>query len=370
MTSRERVTLALNHKPPDRVPIDLGARTTTIIEEGYEKLKRYLNIKSKTRCFTYTSRCVVPDEMLLQRFGIDTRYVRLERAKPRFLSNKVFVDEWGIQAKKIGYYYERVGHPLKEATIKDLKHYKWPSPPRADGLEERTRYLYENTGYALILDIYDPMLEIACHLRGLQKFYVDLVTDQEFVHVLMEKLLTVTKAFYEEALDAVGSYIQAVWTADDLGHQYGLMMSPQLYRRMIKPYQRKLFQYIKSLTSAKLIYHSDGAIREIIPDLIEIGVNALNPIQVSANNMETKKLKQEFGNQLCFWGGIDTQTVLPFGNPEQVRQEIESRISDLAPGGGYVLASVHNIQPDVPPENVVAMFEAAKEFREYPIIRV
>jgi uroporphyrinogen decarboxylase len=166
---------------------------------------------------------------------------------------------------------------------------------------------------------------------------------------------------------ALGDNVDVVLCPDDLGMQSGPLISPQLYRKLVKPRHRRLFDTIKSHTNAKLLLHSDGAIAPIIGDLIDIGVDILNPIQVSAAGMgDTARLKKEFGTHLSFWGAIDTQQVLPFGTPEEIRAEVKARIEDLAPGGGYVLSAVHNIQAEVPPENVCAMFEAALEFGACP----
>ncbi len=144
-------------------------------------------------------------------------------------------------------------------------------------------------------------------------------------------------------------------------------MSPELYREMVKPYQAELFAFVKERTPAKLYYHSCGSVVQLIDDLIEIGVDALNPIQVTARGMDTAELKRRFGDRIAFWGAIDSQKVLPFGTPDDVRQEVQKRISDLAPGGGYILAGVHNLQPDISPENIIAMYEGGAEFGRYPI---
>jgi len=170
----------------------------------------------------------------------------------------------------------------------------------------------------------------------------------------------------DRVLAALGDSIDAVMVNDDLGTQAGPMLSPDLYRKMIKPHQRRLFAHIKPRTRAALVLHSCGSVRYAIPDLIEIGVDALNPVQVSAAGMDSAELKREFGRDITFWGGgCDTQRVLSRGSPAEVRDEVRRRIGDLAPGGGFVFCQVHNIQPEVPPANVVAMLEAAREFGGY-----
>jgi uroporphyrinogen decarboxylase len=165
----------------------------------------------------------------------------------------------------------------------------------------------------------------------------------------------------------VGEYLDVFQLADDLAMQNGPYMSPDLYREMIKPYQIELFRFVKALTPAKIYYHSCGSVTMLLDDLIEVGVDILNPVQVSADNMETDRLKRRFGNRLSFWGAMDTTEILPNGTADDVRNEVRRIIRDLAPGGGFVLASVHNLQSDIPPENIIAMFETASQYGKYPI---
>jgi uroporphyrinogen decarboxylase len=185
---------------------------------------------------------------------------------------------------------------------------------------------------------------------------------------LLSKVLEIRKKNAEIFLTEVGEYLDVFQLADDLSMQSGPLMSPKMYREMIKPYQIELFQHVKKFTKAKIYFHSCGAVTHLIDDLIEVGVDILNPIQVSAKGMETDQLKRRFGKNLCFWGAVDTSEVLPNGDVKDVRNEVHKRIQDLGPGGGYVLSSVHNMQPDIPPENIEAMYTAAREFGKYPIV--
>lgn len=196
---------------------------------------------------------------------------------------------------------------------------------------------------------------------------MDLVANPKFAEAIMDKMVEFYFGYWEEIRPLVGRYVQIIKMGDDLGGQDGSLIGRELYRKMIKPRHKEIFSFIKKRTDAKLYLHSCGAIYEFIPDIIECGVHVLNPIQVSAEGMDTKRLKQEFGDRLSFWGAIDTQSILPFGTPVDVEQEVKRRIGDLASGGGYVLSSMHNIQANVPPENIVAMFEAARKYSEYPI---
>jgi uroporphyrinogen decarboxylase len=194
---------------------------------------------------------------------------------------------------------------------------------------------------------------------------VYLLKESKFVAALLDKALEIQLGVCRQVLRALGDNVDVLVFADDLGTQDNLQISPKMYRSIIKPRQKALFEAVRELSSAKLLFHSDGAIADIIPDLIEIGVDAINPVQPTCRGMDTAVLKRRYGEVLSFWGSIDTQHVLPFGTPQEVEDEVKRRIDDLAPGGGFVLAAVHNIQPEVPPENVVAMFETALEYGRY-----
>jgi uroporphyrinogen decarboxylase len=310
---------------------------------------------------------------MLQRFRIDTRplYSRPPKYWRDFDYVKLesFVDEWGALRKRSGpgkyHYYDIVGHPLSDTTsIEDLEKYRWPigdDPGRIAGLREEAEHLYNHTPYALIgcpggVDIFE-----ACwFLRGYENSLIDMVENPEFAHAMIRKILDVQKRKYEAYLGAVGEYIEAIMIVDDFATQNSMFISPATYRTMIKPYQKELIDLIKSRTAAKIMIHSCGGIRPLLEDFIEIGVEAIQPVQVSAAGMDTKKLKQDFGTRLTFWGGgCDSQRVLPQGTVDEVKAEVEKRIADLAPGGGFVFSPVHNVQFDVPAGNVVAMFDYA-----------
>ncbi|MFA0749475.1 uroporphyrinogen decarboxylase family protein [Fervidibacter sp.] len=238
---------------------------------------------------------------------------------------------------------------------------------RFDGL----RYFAEkvrNEGRAFVLGgISAGMLEMGLWLRGFENFFCDLHENRSLAEAICDKILELKMRYWEKALSLLGDLVDVVQEGDDYGGQQGLLISPQIWREVFKPRLRQLFSHIKRCAPhVSVFFHSCGSIYEIIPDLIEVGVDILNPVQVAAANMDTKRLKREFGDCLTFWGGgVDTQRVLPRGTPEQVREEVKRRIEDLAPGGGFVFATVHNIQDDVPPENILAMWEAVQEFGRY-----
>jgi len=376
MTPRERVIKSIEHREPDRIPIDMGTAVSSIHIEAYRKLKKYLGIdKTEPRIIDMMQQVVEIEEPVLQRFNVDTRQLFIKSAKPwHRLPDGNYVNEWGIKFKKPenSHYYDMYEHPLADAEIGDLETFSWPDPDdprRIMGLREQAMELYHNTDYALILGGFgECMFGLPSWLRGHAHFYMDLISNRDFVTALLDRLLDIEIRLARNVLEAVGEYIQVVRVSDDLGTEQGPIISPSLYRELIKPRQKKLYQYIKSKTRAKLLLHSCGSVYKLIPDFIDIGVDALNPIQVSARDMDTRKLKKEFGDKIAFWGGgCDTQKVLPLGTVDDVKKEVRTRIKDLAPGGGFIFTPVHNIQYDVSPEKICALYDTVIEVGRYPI---
>jgi len=382
MKSRERVRLALNHEEPDRVPIDLGATiVTSIAKKAYLGLMQHLGMPlEEIKMLDYVQQLPYVDEALMQRFGVDFRMVQLPAATPAGIDifeegeYYAFIDRWGSKLhmpRNGGYYFDWVDFPIKEATMTALDTYSWPRPDPVEvntQLGQQAKYVYENSDYAVVGSavIGGGIFEQPARVMGLQSFLMALLTEPAFADRLMD---TITNIYIESCnnyLDHVGPYIQIFTFWDDMAGQNGWLIRPDLYRKMIKPKQKRLVEAIKKKTGAKLFYHSCGATRALIPDLIEIGFDILNPVQVSARGMDTRGLKAEFGQDIVFWGGgIDTQHVLPFGKPQEVADEVKRRIDDLAPGGGFVFAAVHNIQALVPPVNIVTAFDTALEYGIY-----
>ena len=382
MTSRERVMRALNHQEPDHVPIDLGATiVSSIVKKTYIELKQYLGMPFQPiKMLDYVQQLPYVDNDLMERFGVDFRMVQLPAATTVGVDifeegeYYAFIDRWGSKLhmpKNDGLYFDWVDFPIKEATMAALDTYHWPRPDSIEvnaqlGLQAKN--LYETTDYALVGSavIGGGIFEQPARVMGLQNFLMALLTEPAFADRLME---TITDIYIESCnnyLEYVGPYIQVFTFWDDLAGQNGWIINPEVYRKLIKPKQKRLVDAIKQKTDAKLFYHSCGATRSLIPDLIEIGFDILNPVQVSAKGMNTKELKLEFGRDIVFWGGgIDTQYVLPFGKPQEVVDEVKRRIDDLAPGGGFVFAAVHNIQALVPPVNIVTAFDTALEYGRY-----
>jgi len=380
MTSRERVLNAINHQEPDRVPLDIGGGSSTnIVVEAYEKLEKYLEVSGDTGLFNKMLRLAKPAEKILLRLGSDVRPLI---AKPPLSRNIMpsepgtFIDIWGIKRKQVFYgencfYWEQISSPLAESSLEELEKYSWPDPLDAgytQGLAEDARTLFENTDYAIMADGgFKSFWEQGYMLRGFEQLLMDIAADQEYVSALMAKLLEINMAGTGRFLDAAGPYIQVFRMGDDLAAQNGPLMAPETFRRILKPVYKKYIDFVKSKTEAKIFFHSCGNVVEFIDDLVEVGVDIINPVQVSAMN-DTAALKRRFGDRIVFWGGIDTQHILPNGSPEDVEMEVKQRIHDLGKNGGLVLASVQNIQADVPPQNIVDMADAIRKYGRFPFM--
>jgi uroporphyrinogen decarboxylase len=381
MRPRERIRKALNHQEPDRVPLILGGCTSTSISvQAYQRLKKYLRLNHDAVTYmSFALQIVEIEETVFKAFEIDIRPVA-EKAPSEASSydsqNDALTDEWGTTWKRPegSLYYDIVDPPLRDATIEDLDKYAWPDPDhpeRNDGVLQRAKDLHENSPYAVYGNVPgNNIFERSWFLRGYEQFLMDLAIDKGFAHALLSHITNIQKRRTANFLSQCGKYLDIIRTGDDLATQTTVQIAPSLYREMIKPYHREYFQLIREYTDAKIMFHCCGAIYPLIPDLIEIGVDILNPVQVSCEQMDTKKLKEEFGDQLSFCGAIDTQHVLPYGSVADVRAEVRQRIADLGIGGGYLLASVHNIQADVPPENIATMFTAGAEYGEYPLKKI
>jgi len=311
---------------------------------------------------------------LLTVLGSDFRHLFLMPPDNHYFSADAegcMVSEWGLKKKKIDGLSIIVDKPLENSTIEDIDKYTWPDPfnvARAKGLRERAKHLYEDTDYAIASRaVSHGFFELAWELRGMENFLVDMMIDKEFAGKLLDKTLEIQMQLYEVLLTNVGEYVQIVETADDYGTQNGPMMSPELFREMIKPRRKKLNDLIKRLApQAKIFHHTCGSVYQIINDLIETGVDILNPIQPLAKDMDSFRLKQEFGGMLCFHGGVDEQYAIP-GSKVELEREIKTRLAAFAPGGGYIIAPTSNFQIDTPIENILFYLETIKKFGNYPI---
>jgi len=317
----------------------------------------------------------------MQRLHSDVRGIRdlepasvLERNQNRE-PGADFVDSWGSGQSEIepGEWYPGV-HPMPEATaIDQIEAYEgWPDmndPTRIAHVKEKARRMAEQNEYAIIAT---PWLlfpfERAHAMQGLDVFLLNMAMYPEFAEALLKKITEVCKSLMEPFLEELGNNVDIIKIGDDLGTQDSLLISPKMYREILKPIHADFIQFIKDRTKAKVLFHTDGDVFPLIPDFIEMGIDILNPIQTTAGKMaDLEGLKKTYGKDIVFCGAIDTHRILPYGTPEDVRQEVRRVMQILGPGGGYMIASVHTIMNDVPPENVLAMVDAVEEFGYYPL---
>lgn len=376
--SRQRVRAALAHREPDRVPFDLGGtRVTGIHLRAHASLREALGLPpGEGRVADLTQQLAEVEPDLLDALGADVRGIapRAASGYRRELredgSHRFYTDEWGVGRRmplRGGLYYDSFDPPLAgEVDAAAVDAFAWPDaadPGRYEGIAEEARRYALDEGRAVQLgSICGGLTEGLFKLRGFEDGYMDLAGDPALARRVMERILEVKLAYWERVLPLVDGLVDVVGEADDLGGQDRTLFSPRTYRELVKPLHRELFAFLHARTDARVFFHTCGAVRELIPDLIEIGVDVLNPVQVSAAGMDTAELKREYGRDLVFWGGgVDAQRVLGGGTPEEVRAEVRRRVRDLAPGGGFVFAAVHNVQPNVPPANLLAMVEALRE---------
>jgi len=405
MTSRERVLAALNHKEPDRVPIDFGGhRSSGIHAAAYAKLRKHLGLKERpVRVYDVIQQLAIVDEDVLDRFGADT--IELGRAfalddeswadwtlpdgtpcqMPVWAQPERLPGEWAIRSKSGrviarmpdgALYFEQTHFPFAEKDDPDniaaaFPESMWtaiacPPGPLVEGsnglkmLSEGARTLRSKTNKAIIGLFGGNLLEIGQFLYRNDNFFMLLASDPKRAHYFLDKLVEMHLANLERFLGAVGKYVDVILFGDDLGMQTGPQVSPNMYREFFKPRHKLMWTRAKQLANVKVMLHCCGGIRELFPHLIEAGLDTTNPVQINARGMDAAELKREFGNEMVFWGGgCDTRDVLPNGTPDAIKKHVKNQIKILSPGGGFVFQQVHNIMANVPPQNVLAMFDAA-----------
>lgn len=374
MTSRQRVLAAIERRQPDRVPIDIGGSSfTTIIGQAYERLKSYLEVHGETRYMKRKSRSVLLDESIAHRLHTDTRPLvpgNPDSWQDIYYPDGSFQDEFRVIWRSAsGGHYNPVGNPLNAADLADLNAFPWPDPldpGRTRGLRSQAQRLHHETNYAVVLSLPVGFVHLSQYLRGYEQWLMDIVLNPTFLEALMDRALDWWLQLAGKVLDEVGPYVDVVAFGDDVAFHDRPIVDLARYRKLFKPRHQQMVDLIKRKSQAKVLYHCCGAVRTLIDEFVDIGIDALNPVQVSSAGMDTAQLKAAFGDRICFWGAVDTGHVLPMGTPDEVRAEVQRRIQHLGAGGGYVLASVHNIQEDVPPENILAMVDAALEFGKGP----
>ena len=382
MSARERVIKALNHEEPDRIPIDLGGFQTGIHKKAYQDLIRHLGLVETIQDLDPVQQIAIPSESVLNRFHVDIRYVTAHG--PESFTGAIEINErdgkrwydlrdefgvvWSMPEDQM-LYMDISYHPMASATIMDIEAYPFPDggdPSRFTGVREKALAIRQQTPYALSSGICGVTYEVCWYMRGLERWFMDMMENPAFCEALIDRTAQFWVDWMQGFLGQVGDLLDIVMIGDDLAGQHGPLFSPKFYRQVVRPRQQRVIDTIKKHTQAKIWYHTCGNCSQYIPDLIEMGIDILNPVQISASGMDPKRLKAEFGKNLVFWGGgIDSQHVLPFAAPGQIIEEVKRIVEIFKPGGGYVFNNVHNIQAGVPPENIVAMYEAAYEFGFY-----
>lgn len=369
MTHRERVLMALDHKEPDRAPVDLGGypTATSINVRAYEKLLAWFSLQKELHVGSTYYFTAEVDEEILDRLDVDTIFLNPSRPLSAFAEPKEYVDpfqtKWILMDDHTYAPVEGVFRNLETPSVDDLRRFQWPTPEKLQfppsTVLDKAREISARSDRARVFSVGGTIVTWAQNMRGTENWALDLYANPEFSNALHEKLAEIWIATGDYVLDVVGEYCDIVMFADDLGTQNQPWMSPQMFKERIKPLYKKMIESFKRKTKAKVGMHTCGSVYGLIDDLIEAGIDILNPIQTKAKNMEPEKLKKKAGDHLVFWGGIDTQATLPNGTVEDVKDAVRKTIASLGRGGGYILSADHNILKDVPMENLVAMYETA-----------
>jgi uroporphyrinogen decarboxylase len=356
MKPRERTLAAINHRQPDRPPIYVS-----LTPQVAQRLSENLGFPFEAPADAMES-ARISHMGLLTTMGVDI--VAIAPTAPANAPTITMQDgriknEWGMIFRKAGIYDEFSEYPLADASSeKDILDYPFPEPD-APGRFDLAIRMMEDYGskYGVIGDVETMFFEMSWYLTGMEKFLADLMTEAEYQSCLMDKIMRYI-IFCGKKLIEMG--VDILWCGDDFGSQTGMIIDPDIWRRIFKPRIKQMFEEFRKIRSdIKIAWHSCGSILPIIPDFIEVGLDILNPIQPLAQGMDPVYLKKTYGKDLVFFGGIDVQQLLPFGSPEMIRDEVRRRIDILGKDGGYIVAPAHNIQPDTSMENVLAFFEAA-----------
>jgi len=372
MSHRERVLSALRREETDRVPVDLGGPAWSIADSppyGYRKLCDYLGLGGAKVMRKVGSHIVTEiDERILRRFDIDLRSISMPESMKE-VSPGVAEDAYGIRWRYTQFHYYPFAHPLAGAkTVREIEEYeRWPSlkdPMLTAGMRTRARNLYEGTDCAITADTGSArnIFHRYSQLRGFAQWFIDMRQNPEIYEALTERIFRIHTDLLTPFLGEISDYVDIVFFTEDMGSQKSPFLSTSEFRKFVKPWMRKRVETLRRLAPrSKILYHSCGSVHKLIPEFIDCGIDILNPIQPMASEMDPEGLKGEFGDKLCFHGGIDVQGLLPSGTPSQVKEHVKEIIDVMAKGGGYILAPSHQIQGDIPPENIVAMYEAAIE---------
>jgi uroporphyrinogen decarboxylase len=377
MNSRERILTTLKHEEPDRVPFDLAGSTWTgITNTAYQNLRKFLGkAESNPEWSDVIQQIVIPSEEILNKLKVDTRGVFPLTSHNWDVYSKLkdrgnyfeYFDEWGFthQFPKNGYWFSLVKHPLDAVDFEGegiIEDYSWPDARdsrRFSGLREKAIQFRNMDKIVMTKGFCAGLFEMHQRVRGMENAMVDPFLFPVNSDKLVGKLADLKIEFWDALLDEVGDVVDIVGEGDDYGTQQSQLIDPEHFRLHYKPHFIRVLNFIKKKTpNVKMMFHSCGNVRPIIPDLIEMGVDILNPVHVTAAGMEPVQLKKDFGKDIVFWGGgVDTQKVLPSGSVQEVVDDVRRNMDALAPGGGFVFSTVHNIQAEVPPQNIMAMWE-------------
>lgn len=405
MTSRQRIDAALNHEPTDRVPIDVGgSRITGIASLAYHRLLEHLGMDESIHLYDIKQQLALPSPEVVNRLGGDVvlvnrlapttgmPFLRIDQWQPGQLTDGTpclapaayearFKDDGTVEVmhedQVVAYrtpgslYFDMCATPLKQArTTADIDAFVFPDPwtdREAAFVTDQVDRLYHGTDKALfggLSLLNQSFFEIGAILFGYEEFMMNLALKRDLMEHWLDRLLDHDLEILDKYLAITGPYLSVIQLNDDFGAQDALQISPTMYREMFKPRQKKWIEFVKARTHAKVFLHCDGAIEALLPDFIEIGIDILNPLQTNAKGMDPERIKRTYGKDLCFWGaGVETQTTLPFGTLDQIKQEVRDRIALLSQGSGYVFGTIHNIQADIPPEKIVAIFDTAIQTR-------
>jgi len=377
LSHRDRVLTVLRHEPPDRPVLDLGGCPASGVNLfAYQRLLAHLGHPGPVRVQSVRSLLARVDDELLRRFDVDLRLIAAQAAEDatggdlfdpaEFERAAEFTDAWGVVRRRPprGHYYVvRSPFEQEEPTLADLDAHPWPAPAIADAAElgREAARLRRETDCALVAQIPGRIFSVGQFMCGFANWLIQLKVNREFCEALLDRALEIQLGMADQTLRALGENVDILYLADDYGTQGGPLISPALFREVFKPRMARLIRFLRERSRAAVAFHSCGSVHALIPDFIDTGVQILNPVQVAAADMDTARLRREFGRHLVFWGGVDTQHVLSSGSPAEVRAEVARRVADLSPG--YFVASVHNLQAEVPPENIVAMCQAVQSAR-------
>ena len=370
--SRKSVLALLKGEKPSTAIVDLGGRVASFSKPAYLDFKKYLGLGAKlsqNETVTLLNTIGDFDEEIFQFVGCPFRRVFLNPPSTfnlRVLKDGSFRDEWGVKYVPRGHFNERIGHPLRDVvSIAELESFPWPdskNSQRTRGIKEKIVHLKKDPEIMIAAGHVSAGIFQDCwNLRGMQRFLEDMIVNPKFANALLDKVTDIHIGLMDVFLSAAGNDVDIVETADDLGSQKGMLISPRMYRELIKPYHRKLNLAIRKKTKAKILFHSCGAVMPVIEDLIEIGVDILNPIQPIEGKMDPCILNERFNGRLIFHGGLDVQKLLLYGTTEDVEEHVKKYYAALGPEN-YIMAPANSIQPGTPPENVIAAYQAAREF--------